>query len=157
MSNARLEEISDSLPSAFCLLSSAFCLLSSAFCLLPSALCLLFSLVRVLDEEHLVARLVVEQLIHDLTHEQEAKAAGTQALCFSHAHVAVGLAGRVADGRVLQRLRVEARAGVSDAIEEHAAPAQISDPHLAVRVELPAPLDGVGEQLVEGQSHRLAN
>ena len=48
-------------------------------------------------------------------------------------------------------------AGVSDAIEEHAVPAQISDPHLAVGVELPAPLDGVGEQLVESQSHRLAN
>src|SRR2546426_444646 len=91
-------------------------------------------LVRILDEQHLVARLVVEQLIHDLTHEQEAEAAGTQTPFFPRAHVAVGLAGRVANGRVLQPLRVEARTGVSDAIEQHAAPAQISDPHFAVGV-----------------------
>ena len=58
--------------------------------------------VEVLDEDDLVVRFVVHQLVYHLAHEKDAEAAGPQALLFAHVHVLIWLVFRVADGGVVQ-------------------------------------------------------
>lgn len=56
--------------------------------------------------------LVVDQLVDQLTDQQDAEASPAQALLFTHGGVANGIVIRVIDRCLVQRARVETIAGV---------------------------------------------
>src|SRR5690606_6377924 len=99
--------------------------------------------IEVLDENHLVATLVVKQLVDARPHRHQPESAGAQAHLLADAHVLDGCALAVADRRVRQVLEVESRAWIGDAIHQQPRRAQTGDADLPVGIELAAPLHRV--------------
>ena len=113
--------------------------------------------VEVLDEDDLVLRLVVEQLVDARSGQQEPESSRSDAFLLAHVGVLHRVVGRVADGRVLEALEAETVAGIRDAVEEHAPRPEVGDPDALGRVEPAAPLDGVHQQLPEGLGYVVAD
>src|SRR4029077_18747334 len=106
--------------------------------------------VEVFDEHDLVVGLVVDELVDDLAGHQQPEPSRPKALLLPREGVAHGLVLRIAEGRVAEGFEAEALSGIRDAVEEHAARAQIGDANALGGIEAAAPLDGVHEELAEG-------
>ena len=116
-------------------------------CVNPS-LGLVFWTIEVFDENHFVARFVVEQFVRARFDHQQAEPARAQPSVFSDAHVRDGVVG-IVDRGVVERVDVKAGSGIFDAKHEHALKSEKRDSDLFARIELPAPFNGIGEELVK--------
>ena len=90
-----------------------------------------------LDEDHLVARLVVDQLVHERARDREAEAPWPEALLLAHERMLHGSSSGLLMAACVQALETEPFAGVGDAIEEHALRAQTRDADLPVGSSFP--------------------
>ena len=77
--------------------------------------------IQVFDEDDLVARFVVDQLVDQRARDREAQAARPQPLLFPYEGVLERVVLRIADGRVRQVLDVETLSRIGDPVEQHAA------------------------------------
>ena len=95
------------------------------------------TLVEVLDEDDLVARLVVDQLIDDPSRDREPQTPWPQSLLLSHQSVPQRIVLRIVDRRVHEAVGAEPRTGIGDAVQQHAARAQAGDANHPDRIDRP--------------------
>src|SRR5215467_15322393 len=100
-------------------------------------------LFQVLDENHLVALFVVDNLVHRVTRDEHAEAAGTNVLRLPNFHVSEWIVLWIGNGGVLEFCPGEAFAGVNDVVDDSASCAYSRNAHPFVRIELSAMLNGV--------------
>src|SRR3954468_14940083 len=88
--------------------------------------------VQIFNQHDLVVALVIDHLVYHVACDEDAEAAGPQALIFARSLVQHGVALGIEKGRdwargLIERFYAEAFAGVFDAVENHARRAQVSD------------------------------
>src|SRR5712692_1658182 len=83
--------------------------------------------VEVFDEDNFVLCFVVDEFVHHRADEKKAESARPQT--FFHAHIVVRarFVWRIRKRRMLEALEAKARAGIGDAVQEHAFRAQVGD------------------------------
>ena len=111
---------------------------------------------QVLDEQHLVAALVVDQLIHQVAGHEDAETAGALSALGANLDVLDGRIVRIGNGRVRQQVHREAFAGVLNPHNQGARRAHQRNAHALPGVGAAAVLDGIQEQLAEGRRYVLA-
>src|ERR1035437_9890047 len=97
----------------------------------------------VLDEQHLVASLVVDQLIHQVAGHEDAETAGALSPLRANLDVLDGRIVRIGNGRVWQQVHREALAGVLNPHNQGARRAHQRNAHALPGVGAAAVLDGI--------------
>src|SRR5262245_53561007 len=95
---------------------------------------------QVLDENHLVVLLVVDELVDERLHRQQAEASGAQPLLVADLDVLERIAG-MHDRRMIEIGKAEARARISDPIHQQSIGAHARDADPPIGIELPTPFD----------------
>src|SRR5580704_8619876 len=110
--------------------------------------------VEVLDEYHLVALFVENELVDEPLGEENAKASGTHAECLAVFDVAQLIVFWVGDGGVGNFVQGKTFAGIANAALHHVTGAYVGNLNLLIGVEASAVLDGVDQHLARSHTHR---
>src|SRR4029434_8005003 len=93
------------------------------------------SLVQVLDEQHLIARFVVNEIVHERTRHGQAESSWPKSLFFSHGQMSHGIVVTTHNLRMAEFVDVEPLARVGDAVHEQSLCPNARDADLAIGVE----------------------
>ena len=108
---------------------------------------------QILDEQHIVAFLVVNELIHELLCLQKSEATWPKTFGFASWDETEEVVGRAIDGSVAEFFQRKALTGVLDAADDCLAGANDRDFHVLASVEMAAMFHGVQKDFAAGGGH----
>src|SRR5215467_6440001 len=110
-------------------------------------------LTKVLNKQHIVALLIVDELVDELLCHQKAETAWPKTLILTNGVVAHKVPSGAIDRSMAKLFERESLPGVLDAACDRAAGVDNRNFHVLAGIEIPSMLDGVHQDLPEGENH----
>src|SRR5215467_2817977 len=110
-------------------------------------------LTKVLNKQHIVALLVVDELVDELLCHQKAETAWPKALSFTSGEMADKVANGAIDRSMAKLFKRKALPGILDAASDRATGVDKGNFHILAGVEIPSMLDGVQQNFMKSKNH----